>query len=159
MCGNLTLQHHMLEPVQRIPRYELLLKDYLHRLPEDADDFKDAQSECRTAERWNGPYLLHWPQRPTFCFISTIRACAWKYFSEKIHARLTGQDKRQNGKITPCEYKDLHPFFFSESLELIATAAEHSNAAIRKMVSGFQMNHGTTDQRHTPSGVKTNTAT
>uniref|UniRef100_A0A4W4E7D0 FYVE, RhoGEF and PH domain containing 1 n=1 Tax=Electrophorus electricus TaxID=8005 RepID=A0A4W4E7D0_ELEEL len=63
MCGNLTLQHHMLEPVQRIPRYELLLKDYLHRLPEDADDSKDAQ----------------------------------------------------------------------KSLELIATAAEHSNAAIRKM--------------------------
>ncbi|XP_041858807.1 FYVE, RhoGEF and PH domain-containing protein 1 isoform X2 [Melanotaenia boesemani] len=62
-CGNLTLQHHMLEPVQRIPRYELLLKDYLHRLPEDAPDFRDAQ----------------------------------------------------------------------KSLELIATAAEHSNAAIRKM--------------------------
>uniref|UniRef100_A0A3B4ZEW6 FYVE, RhoGEF and PH domain-containing protein 1-like n=1 Tax=Stegastes partitus TaxID=144197 RepID=A0A3B4ZEW6_9TELE len=61
-CGNLTLQHHMLEPVQRIPRYELLLKDYLHRLPEDAPDHRDAQS-----------------------------------------------------------------------LELIATAAEHSNAAIRKM--------------------------
>ncbi|KAJ8393485.1 hypothetical protein AAFF_G00059580 [Aldrovandia affinis] len=63
MCGNLTLQHHMLEPVQRIPRYELLLKDYLHRLTPDAHDFKDAQ----------------------------------------------------------------------KSLELIATAAEHSNAAIRKM--------------------------
>ncbi|KAM9856198.1 FYVE, RhoGEF and PH domain-containing protein 1 [Aulostomus maculatus] len=62
-CANLTLQHHMLEPVQRIPRYELLLKDYLHRLPEDAPDFRDAQ----------------------------------------------------------------------KSLELIATAAEHSNAAIRKM--------------------------
>lgn len=62
-CGNLTLQHHMLEPVQRIPRYELLLKDYLHRLPEDAPDFPDAQ----------------------------------------------------------------------KSLELIATAAEHSNAAIKKM--------------------------
>ncbi|CAF90836.1 unnamed protein product, partial [Tetraodon nigroviridis] len=62
-CGNLTLQHHMLEPVQRIPRYELLLKDYLHRLPQDAPDHRDAQ----------------------------------------------------------------------KSLELIATAAEHSNAAIRKM--------------------------
>ncbi|XP_061621670.1 FYVE, RhoGEF and PH domain-containing protein 1 isoform X2 [Phyllopteryx taeniolatus] len=62
-CANLTLQHHMLEPVQRIPRYELLLKDYLHRLPEDAPDCKDAH----------------------------------------------------------------------KSLELIATAAEHSNAAIKKM--------------------------
>lgn len=43
VCGNLTLQHHMLEPVQRVPRYELLLKDYLRRLPEDAPDRKDAE--------------------------------------------------------------------------------------------------------------------
>ncbi|MEE6516544.1 hypothetical protein FKM82_026098, partial [Ascaphus truei] len=62
-CGSLTLQHHMLEPVQRIPRYELLLKDYLLKLPEDSRDRHDAE----------------------------------------------------------------------KSLELIATAAEHSNAAIRKM--------------------------
>uniref|UniRef100_A0A8C3NVJ4 DH domain-containing protein n=1 Tax=Cyanoderma ruficeps TaxID=181631 RepID=A0A8C3NVJ4_9PASS len=33
VCANLTLQHHMLEPVQRIPRYELLLKDYVRKLP------------------------------------------------------------------------------------------------------------------------------
>ncbi|XP_029456728.1 FYVE, RhoGEF and PH domain-containing protein 3 [Rhinatrema bivittatum] len=43
MCGNLTLQHHMLEPVQRIPRYELLLKDYLKKLPEDSPDRKDSE--------------------------------------------------------------------------------------------------------------------
>lgn len=43
VCGNLTLQHHMLEPVQRIPRYELLLKDYLKKLPEDSADRKDAE--------------------------------------------------------------------------------------------------------------------
>lgn len=35
----------MLEPVQRIPRYELLLKDYLKKLPDDALDRKDAESE------------------------------------------------------------------------------------------------------------------
>lgn len=48
----MTLQHHMLEPVQRIPRYELLLKDYLKRLPRDAPDRKDAESKWRwpTAE-------------------------------------------------------------------------------------------------------------
>lgn len=45
-CGNLTLQHHMLEPVQRIPRYELLLKDYLLKLPHGSPDSKDAQSKC-----------------------------------------------------------------------------------------------------------------
>nr|XP_019951505.1 PREDICTED: FYVE, RhoGEF and PH domain-containing protein 3-like [Paralichthys olivaceus] len=43
VCGNLTLQHHMLEPVQRIPRYELLLRDYLKKLPDDALDRKDAE--------------------------------------------------------------------------------------------------------------------
>ncbi|GCB84581.1 hypothetical protein scyTo_0025146, partial [Scyliorhinus torazame] len=44
LCGNLTLQHHMLEPVQRIPRYELLLKDYLKKLPNDSPDRKDSES-------------------------------------------------------------------------------------------------------------------
>lgn len=53
-CGNLTLQHHMLEPVQRIPRYELLLKDYLLKLPLGSPDSKDAQSEYTHL----GPSLL-----------------------------------------------------------------------------------------------------
>nr|XP_034983736.1 FYVE, RhoGEF and PH domain-containing protein 4 [Zootoca vivipara] len=43
VCGNLTLQHHMLEPVQRIPRYEMLLKDYLRKLHQDSLDWKDAE--------------------------------------------------------------------------------------------------------------------
>ncbi|XP_006882090.1 PREDICTED: FYVE, RhoGEF and PH domain-containing protein 2 [Elephantulus edwardii] len=41
--GSLTLQHHMLEPVQRIPRYELLLKDYVQKLPDQSPDRNDAQ--------------------------------------------------------------------------------------------------------------------
>nr|XP_031544337.1 FYVE, RhoGEF and PH domain-containing protein 2 isoform X5 [Vicugna pacos] len=41
--GSLTLQHHMLEPVQRIPRYELLLKEYVQKLPAQAPDLADAQ--------------------------------------------------------------------------------------------------------------------
>ncbi|XP_073673460.1 FYVE, RhoGEF and PH domain-containing protein 4-like [Garra rufa] len=43
VCGNLTLQHHMLEPVQRVPRYEMLLKDYLKKLPQDHTDRRDAE--------------------------------------------------------------------------------------------------------------------
>lgn len=47
----------MLEPVQRIPRYELLLKDYLKKLPEDALDRKDAESEnSRRFHSFNGHY-------------------------------------------------------------------------------------------------------
>ncbi|KAJ8002889.1 hypothetical protein DPEC_G00163640 [Dallia pectoralis] len=42
-CGSLTLQHHMLEPVQRVPRYEMLLKDYLKKLPQEAPDRRDAE--------------------------------------------------------------------------------------------------------------------
>ncbi|XP_054424705.1 FYVE, RhoGEF and PH domain-containing protein 2 [Pteronotus mesoamericanus] len=41
--GSLTLQHHMLEPVQRIPRYELLLKEYVQKLPDQSPDRADAQ--------------------------------------------------------------------------------------------------------------------
>ncbi|XP_049981092.1 FYVE, RhoGEF and PH domain-containing protein 4 isoform X2 [Alexandromys fortis] len=43
ICGSLTLQHHMLEPIQRIPRYEMLLKDYLKKLSPDSPDWKDAK--------------------------------------------------------------------------------------------------------------------
>ncbi|KAG7454580.1 hypothetical protein MATL_G00261190 [Megalops atlanticus] len=43
VCGSLTLQHHMLEPVQRVPRYEMLLKDYLKKLPQDALDRPEAE--------------------------------------------------------------------------------------------------------------------
>eukprot|EP00062_Callorhinchus_milii_P026679 gi/632989078/ref/XP_007883454.1/ PREDICTED: FYVE, RhoGEF and PH domain-containing protein 2-like isoform X2 [Callorhinchus milii] len=43
MCGSLSLQHHMLEPVQRVPRYQLLLKDYVKKLPQDSPDRSDAE--------------------------------------------------------------------------------------------------------------------
>uniref|UniRef100_A0A3Q4HUL2 DH domain-containing protein n=1 Tax=Neolamprologus brichardi TaxID=32507 RepID=A0A3Q4HUL2_NEOBR len=49
ICGKLTLQHHMLEPIQRVPRYEMLLKDYLKKLPEDDPDYEITQSN------------VHWP--------------------------------------------------------------------------------------------------
>ncbi|XP_034529111.1 FYVE, RhoGEF and PH domain-containing protein 4-like [Notolabrus celidotus] len=48
MCGHLTLQHHMLEPVQRVPRYEMLLRDYLKKLPEDNPDYELAHKSLQT---------------------------------------------------------------------------------------------------------------
>lgn len=48
VCGSLTLQHHMLEPVQRLPRYELLLRDYLKKLPEDHPDHQPTQKSLQT---------------------------------------------------------------------------------------------------------------
>jgi hypothetical protein len=43
-CGHLSLQHHMLTPIQRVPRYEMLLRDYLRRLPEDSADRAETES-------------------------------------------------------------------------------------------------------------------
>lgn len=41
----------MLEPVQRIPRYELLLKDYLKKLPRDNPDYELAHSNYNPGYR------------------------------------------------------------------------------------------------------------
>uniref|UniRef100_UPI0037E785B8 FYVE, RhoGEF and PH domain-containing protein 4-like n=1 Tax=Semicossyphus pulcher TaxID=241346 RepID=UPI0037E785B8 len=48
MCGSLTLQHHMLEPVQRVPRYEMLLRDYLKKLPKENPDYELAHKSLQT---------------------------------------------------------------------------------------------------------------
>ncbi|KZC12515.1 PREDICTED: FYVE, RhoGEF and PH domain-containing protein 4-like [Dufourea novaeangliae] len=42
-CAKLSLPHHMLSPIQRLPRYELLLKDYLRNLTEENADYEDAK--------------------------------------------------------------------------------------------------------------------
>lgn len=41
-CRQLTLQQYMLKPIQRIPQYKLLLRDYVNHLAEDSPDYKDA---------------------------------------------------------------------------------------------------------------------
>lgn len=50
VCGSLTLQHHMLEPIQRLPRYEMLLRDYLRRLPQENPDYELAHSRYPVPE-------------------------------------------------------------------------------------------------------------
>ncbi|XP_033342039.2 FYVE, RhoGEF and PH domain-containing protein 1 [Megalopta genalis] len=42
-CAKLSLSHHMLSPIQRLPRYELLLKDYLRNLTQENADYEDAK--------------------------------------------------------------------------------------------------------------------
>ncbi|XP_049578305.1 FYVE, RhoGEF and PH domain-containing protein 6 [Syngnathus scovelli] len=42
-CANLALKHYLLKPIQRIPQYQLLLRDYLKNLPKDSADYKDTQ--------------------------------------------------------------------------------------------------------------------
>ena len=48
-CRSLSLQHHMLTPIQRIPRYVLLLKDYIKNLPDDSTDKADSEKAVAVA--------------------------------------------------------------------------------------------------------------
>ncbi|XP_033095829.1 uncharacterized protein LOC117100287 [Anneissia japonica] len=41
ICGRIGLKEHMLEPVQRLPRYQLLLERYLKKLPDNSEDKED----------------------------------------------------------------------------------------------------------------------
>lgn len=43
ICHSLSLEHHMLEPIQRIPRYKLLLSKYLENLPNDSPEYEKAE--------------------------------------------------------------------------------------------------------------------
>ena len=77
----------MLSPIQRIPRYELLLKEYIHRLPEDSRDLQDSQSEhllqlllLLLLPSSSPPPLLLSSRAPTN--MERRKQCLWtKYFS------------------------------------------------------------------------------
>ena len=40
-CKNLKILHYLLQPIQRLPRYRLLLEEYFKHLPEDSEDYDD----------------------------------------------------------------------------------------------------------------------
>ena len=43
MCGSLPISAHLLGIVQRIPRYKLLLEQYIKHLPEESGDREDSE--------------------------------------------------------------------------------------------------------------------
>ena len=54
-CANLSLLQHMLSIIQRIPRYELLFKEYLKRLPSESPDKRDAEGKSIYQYQKNKP--------------------------------------------------------------------------------------------------------
>lgn len=118
VCANLTLQHHMLEPVQRIPRYELLLKDYVRKLPPRSPDRGDAESKgslCsprRVCREITTPGVVHGHQN-TWVH-SPAALCPWINLSvagRGIHlpcqglgrGRMVCQDKGGPSTVSPKE--------------------------------------------------------
>lgn len=65
-CAKLSLAHHMLSPIQRLPRYELLLKDYLKNLPDESADYEDTKSRF-----FSNKYLSIFTNVNSFDFTST----------------------------------------------------------------------------------------
>lgn len=50
-CQRLSIQHHFLKPIQRIPQYRLLLQQYLHYLKPDDLDYEDTVSALEVVSR------------------------------------------------------------------------------------------------------------
>lgn len=50
-CQRLTIQHHLLKPIQRIPQYRLLLQQYLHHLKPDDIDYEDTVNALEVVSR------------------------------------------------------------------------------------------------------------
>ncbi len=104
-CRSLSLQHHMLTPIQRIPRYVLLLKDYIKNLPEDSADKADSESE----------YRGHGLPLATRA-INPDGEARVTHPIPKIHPRL------------------MRPVIaLSEALHLVSTAAAHANDAMKRI--------------------------
>lgn len=104
--GSLTLQHHMLEPVQRIPRYELLLKEYVQKLPPEAPDLADAQSEDTRGPRelgwkagWSPPCVY---QGPTKMILMT---CIIASTTDTSYMLSTPQPQLTDRPVRPREVK------------------------------------------------------
>lgn len=51
LCKKLTIQHHILKPIQRIPQYRLLLQQYLHNLKPDDVDYEDTVNALEVVSR------------------------------------------------------------------------------------------------------------
>ena len=50
-CQKLSVQHHLLKPIQRIPQYRLLLQQYLHHLKPDDQDYEDTVNALEVVSR------------------------------------------------------------------------------------------------------------
>lgn len=50
-CAKLTIQHHILKPIQRIPQYRLMLQQYLHNLKPDDVDYEDTVNALEVVSR------------------------------------------------------------------------------------------------------------
>nr|XP_020741432.1 FYVE, RhoGEF and PH domain-containing protein 2 isoform X2 [Odocoileus virginianus texanus] len=137
--ASLTLQHHMLEPVQRIPRYELLLKEYVQKLPGQAPDLADAQKALdmifSAAQHSNAAITEMFNNMLLYCVPRVIQVGA--HFQVRTRIDVAGMKVRE---LTDAEFP--HSFLVSgkqRTLELRARSQE-------EMISWLQACQAAIDQ-------------
>ncbi|KAM9594503.1 FYVE, RhoGEF and PH domain-containing protein 2 isoform 4-T5 [Morphnus guianensis] len=130
-CANLTLQHHMLEPVQRIPRYELLLKDYVRKLPPESPDRDDAEKALEmifmVAKHSNAAIAEMFNNMLLYCVPKVIQVGA----EFQVHLRIN-VDSMKVRELNDAQFP--HTFLVSgkqRTLELQARSGEEMNAWIK----------------------------
>ncbi|XP_068275259.1 FYVE, RhoGEF and PH domain-containing protein 2 isoform X2 [Nyctibius grandis] len=131
VCANLTLQHHMLEPVQRIPRYELLLKDYVQKLPPESPDREDAEKALEmifmVAKHSNAAIAEMFNNMLLYCVPKVIQVGA--EFQVHLRIDVNGLKVRE---LNDTQFP--HTFLISgkqRTLELQARSGEEMNAWIK----------------------------
>ncbi len=116
-------------------------KDYLHACQRTQTTSKTLRVSARAA-----PYLLHWPPAAHFLFPGNLAL--------KRLCKVNSQDKRQNVRMTLCEYQVLYPL--QNRWSWSPQRPEHSNAAIRKMVSAVSDEHTNSiwaENQHLPLNI------
>ncbi|XP_067662617.1 FYVE, RhoGEF and PH domain-containing protein 1-like [Haliotis asinina] len=149
-CDQLTVETHMLEPVQRLPRYQLLLERYLQHLREDSPDIEDATVALNMIKRvadYADDVLLK----------SDNLKCTLKAF-QKIHGELSESTKKRvlvkEGRISYIDGKteqshNSYLFLFTDVL-LICDTTKQGKFTLREelMLDDIQVRQGERDDRH-----------
>ncbi|XP_046343093.2 FYVE, RhoGEF and PH domain-containing protein 1-like [Haliotis rufescens] len=148
-CDNLTLETHMLEPIQRLPRYQLLLQRYLTYLREDSPDMEDATVALNMIKRvaeYADDVLLK-----TDNLQSTLKAF------QKIHGELTDSTRKRvlvkEGRISYIDgiTEQSHTsylFLFTDVL-LMCDTTKQGKFTLREelMINDIQVRQGQGDNR------------
>uniref|UniRef100_A0A8D0H094 FYVE, RhoGEF and PH domain containing 2 n=1 Tax=Sphenodon punctatus TaxID=8508 RepID=A0A8D0H094_SPHPU len=140
ICASLTLQHHMLEPVQRIPRYELLLKDYVRKLPLESPDREDAEKALEmifTAAKYSNAAIAEmFNNMLLYCVPKVIQVGAefqvrWRIDVEGMKVRELNDAEFPNAFLVSGKQR---------TLELQARSQEEMNAWLKACQDAIEKN-------------------
>lgn len=137
-CGNLKISHFMLEPVQRLPRYKLLLEDYLKCLPSDALDRKQTENALKIITEAADHANSKIKQLENFNELLSIQRSLLDYSEDLIQPHRFFIKKGCLGKVSRRNLQQRMFFLFSDVL--LHTLPYGSNYKVRDQMDLYSMN-------------------